>query len=164
MFCHCFLYFLQSLYFPGMGLGPGFSFSWRPFRALYPRGFVVGSADLFLEFYSFLGSGRACGSRKSCKFDGGGLKYSRKIVEWTGGGHDLRVEWMAGGLICSTKTVGCMAGPRFIRQKQWDAWLGPRFVRKKQWNAWLAAQIIRETSGAKRWRRKLLENSSGAKR
>ena len=39
----------------------------------------MGSADLFLEFYSVLGSGWAWDSGKSCKYEGEELNYSRKI-------------------------------------------------------------------------------------
>ena len=42
--------------FPGMGVGPGFSFSWRPL-ALDPKTFEMGSVDFPLEFDSVLGSG-----------------------------------------------------------------------------------------------------------
>ena len=40
----------------------------------------MGSADLFLDNYSVFGSGWAWGSGKSCKYEGGGLNCSRKIV------------------------------------------------------------------------------------
>jgi len=63
-----------------MGFGPGFSFSWRTFRSLDPRRFDKGSADLFLDKYCVFGSGGHWDSRKSCKYEGGELNSSRKIV------------------------------------------------------------------------------------
>ena len=40
----------------------------------------LGWADLFLVFYSVFRSGSAWRSGKSCKYEGGELNYSRKIV------------------------------------------------------------------------------------
>ncbi len=40
----------------------------------------MGSADIFVDFYSGFGSGWHWDSRKSCKYEGGELNYSRKIV------------------------------------------------------------------------------------
>ena len=40
----------------------------------------MGSADLFLAFHSVFRSGSAWRSGKSCKYEGGELNYSRKIV------------------------------------------------------------------------------------
>ena len=37
-------------------------------------------ADLFLVFYNVFGSGGSQNSRKSCEYEGGELKYSRKMM------------------------------------------------------------------------------------
>ena len=47
-----------------MGVGSGFSFSWRPL-ALDPRTFEVGSADLPLEFFDVSGSGLSLDGRNT---------------------------------------------------------------------------------------------------
>ena len=43
----------------------------------------MGSADLFLDNYSGFDSGWHWDSGKSCKYEGGELDYSRKIVVFT---------------------------------------------------------------------------------
>ena len=66
---------------PGMGAGPGFSFSvGGPFGTLVPQALCEGSADLSLDNYSVLRVWGCWRSGKSCKYKGGGLNYSRKIV------------------------------------------------------------------------------------
>ena len=59
------------MFFPGMGLGPGFSFSvGGPFGTLVPRLTCEGSADLSLDNYNVFRSGSAWRSGKNCKYEG----------------------------------------------------------------------------------------------